>query len=159
MAETDAILRTPEEGGNVPNPVGGSITFKALASETGAALTTFESSTAAGEGPPFHVHPAHDETIYVLEGSIRFRAGDEVRVLPAGSFAYFPRGMAHTWQNVGEAEARLLVAFVPGAPGMERFFGGAAESEAAVPAEVFRTVSSGAEMEIVGPPLAQSHPV
>jgi quercetin dioxygenase-like cupin family protein len=159
MAESDGIVRTWDEGQTAANPLGGSVTFKALARETGEALTTFESSNAPGEGPPLHVHPAHDETIYVLEGSVRFRVGEEVRVTSAGSFAYFPRGTPHTWQNVGEVDARLLVAFVPGAPGMEGFFGGVADADAAPAAEIFRTVPSGDEMEIVGPPLAQSHPL
>jgi quercetin dioxygenase-like cupin family protein len=154
MAGIAPLIRAPSEGSPTPNPLGGSLTFKALARETDGSLTAFESRTPPGEGPPLHVHPVNDETIYVLEGSIRVRLGDEVHLAEAGSFTYFPRRMPHTWQSVGEAEARLLVCFFPAAPGMERFFSGVAGAEG----EVFRTVPSGGEMEVLGPPLAESHP-
>jgi quercetin dioxygenase-like cupin family protein len=48
--------------------------------------------------------------------------GDEVQQAPAGAFAFVPRGTPHTWQNVGDSPARLLVIFTPAAVRIERFF-------------------------------------
>jgi oxalate decarboxylase/phosphoglucose isomerase-like protein (cupin superfamily) len=64
------------QGLSVENPVGGVLTFKATAPETGGAVTALETIAAPGEGPPLHVH-AEDELIYTLEGSFRIRLGFE----------------------------------------------------------------------------------
>jgi hypothetical protein len=66
----------------------------------------------------------------------------------------------HTWQNVGDGTARLLVLFIPGAPGMERFFErfGEVTGDASV-AEAFASLADEAGMKVVGPPLAQSDPL
>ncbi len=108
------------------NPVGGPLTFKVRGAETGGVLTVLESEIAAGDGPPYHVHAHEDETLYVLDGSFRFRLGDDVRAAPVGSFVHVPRGLPHCFQNVGDDAGRLLVTFTPA--GMERFFERFAES-------------------------------
>lgn len=140
------------------NPTGGAVTFKTRDNDTGGALTTFEATSAPGEGPPLHVHPRHEETLYVLEGFIRFRIGDDLHDGPVGTFVLVPRGVPHTWQNAGDGPARMLVSFVPAAPGMEAFFRATGDAEGANPAELFRRVSSEGEMELVGPTLSESHP-
>jgi quercetin dioxygenase-like cupin family protein len=157
MPEHDvgAIICAPGEGVTVQNPVGGPLTFKVRGSQTNGALTVFETTAAPGEGPPLHVHANEDEVLYTLEGTLRFRLGDEVSAAPAGAFAFIPRGVPHTWQNVGEAPARMLVIFTPA--GMERFFDRFAELPDDVSApEAFRTIGSQVGMDVVGPPLAQS---
>ena len=107
----------PGGGVTIENPVGGPLTFKVRADQTNGALTVVESTAPPGEGPPLHVHANEDEALYTLEGTLRFRLGDEVQAAPAGAFAFIPRGTPHTWQNVGEAPARLLVIFTPAAAG------------------------------------------
>ena len=155
MPEAVPIALAGAEGAAATTPFGGAVTFKALASQTDRSLTAFEAVNPAGAGPPLHVHRAHDEIIYVLEGTLRFRLGDDVRPGPAGSFVFLPRGLQHTWQNVGDGDARFLACFIPGAPGMEQFFGAIVEADDGV----FQTVSSGGDMDLVGPPLAESHPL
>jgi quercetin dioxygenase-like cupin family protein len=133
--------------------------IKARGDQTGGALTVFESVPAPGEGPPLHRHPREDEILYVLQGDLRIRLHDEVSKAPAGSFVFLPRGLPHTWQNTGEGPARVLFAFAPAAPGMERFFERAAEVPEGTPlAEAFAEFAADAGMEVLGPPLAQSHP-
>ena len=70
---------------------------------------------------------------------MRFRLGDNVVPAPAGSSAFIPRGVAHTWQNVGRGPATLLAVVAPS--GLERFFERCAEltGEAANP-DAFRTL-------------------
>ena len=92
----------PGAGTRVQNPVGGPLTFKVRGAETGGVLTVLESEIAAGDGPPYHVHAHEDETLYVPDGSFRFRLGDDVRAAPVGSFVHVPRGLPHCFQNVGD---------------------------------------------------------
>ena len=153
-----AIIRAPGEGDTVANPLGGPLTFKVRGDETNGALIAFESTTEPGEGPPLHVHANEDEILYVLEGRFRFELEGELRAAPTGSFAFVPRGVRHTWQNVGDGSGRLLVLFTPA--GMERFFERFARLPADSPAAArFRSLGSEVGMDVVGPPLAQSDPL
>jgi quercetin dioxygenase-like cupin family protein len=145
------------EGQTVANPAGGGLTYKARSSQTGGALTVWESTAAPGEGPPLHLHVNEDEFMYVLEGRLRFRLNETDQSASAGSFVFIPRGIPHTWQNAGDRHARILFVFAPASPAMERFF----ERSAQLPedtrmAEAFRTLASDAGMKVVGPPLARS---
>lgn len=154
-----SIVRGRADGETVANHLGGTITFRATADETAEALTVIEIVVAPGEGPWLHRHPDSDEFLYTIEGSMRVRLDDDVVEAPAGTFVFLPRGLPHTWQNAGDAPARLLAAFVPGGPGMESFFRESARFAGEASAgEVFQGVGSGGEMELVGPPLSESHP-
>lgn len=144
----------------VRNPVGGPLTFKLRGAQTKGALTVFELTAAPDEGPPLHVHANEDEVVYVLEGTLRFKLVDDVRPAPSGAFVYIPRGVPHTWQNVGGTRARILVIFTPAAAGLETFFDRFAElPDDASAIEAFRTLGSEAGMDVVGPPLAESDPL
>ena len=66
----------------------------------------------AGEGSPWHVHPEEDEWFYVLEGEFTVYVGDRRLSLSAGSFAFGPRGVPHTF--IAETEgAKALIGFQP----------------------------------------------
>ena len=152
------VILGPGEGMSVPNPVGGRLTFKIGSAETDGALTAFESVAAPGEGPPLHVHLNEDEIFYALEGPFRFKLDGELRDAPAGTLAFIPRGVEHTWQNVGDEPARLLIVTAPA--GFERFF----ELFAQIPADAsradeFRRIGEQIGMATVGPPLAESDPL
>jgi quercetin dioxygenase-like cupin family protein len=162
MSEATAVpvVRRAEEGKTVSNPLGDGVTIKLTEAETGGALTMFESAPAPGVGPPKHVHANEDEVVYVLEGTLRFKLGDEMRETPAGGFAFVPRGLHHAWQNIGSEPARLLIGFTPASPGMERFFLAFAEVPEGGPVqEEFARLGKEAGFDVVGPPLAQSDPL
>jgi quercetin dioxygenase-like cupin family protein len=89
----------------------------------------------------------------VLEGDVRFKLDDELHAGGVGSFVFVPRGRPHTFQNVGDEEARILIHFAPS--GMERFFEAFDALETPGP-DAFERVAVGVGMEVVGPPLAQS---
>jgi quercetin dioxygenase-like cupin family protein len=149
----------PGEGLCVENPTGGVTTFKAMADACGGALTALEGVAAPGEGPPLHVHRSQDELIYTLEGRFRVRLGDELLDLPAGSFIFIPRGTPHTWQNSGDMPARFFAALMPAATEFEQFFVRYAElprHERGVSAFA-RLAEETHAMDVVGPPLADSH--
>jgi quercetin dioxygenase-like cupin family protein len=157
-ADLQAIHLSPGEGDVVTNPLGGPLTFKLRGEQTNGLLAAFESVAGQGEGPPLHVHRNEDEILYVLEGTLRIKLGDDLMSAPAGSFTYIPRGTAHTWQSVGATPARLLVVFTPGA--FVSFFERFAHEPAGSSAEQqFRALGGEAGMDVVGPPLARSHPL
>jgi mannose-6-phosphate isomerase-like protein (cupin superfamily) len=65
---------------------GGLMEIKARAEDTGGALGVMEGRFPyEGYGTPLHVHSREDEAMYVLEGQIRFRVGDEEFVAGPGT--------------------------------------------------------------------------
>ena len=151
------IAIRPGEGRTVQGPAGGPLTFKVRGEQTGGALTAIENVIAPGDGPPVHVHDGEDEYWYVIDGDLRFKLGDEIAEAPAGSFVFVPRGTPHAFQNVGDAPARILVLFTPS--GMERFFDSFSElPDGAAAPEAFVRIGREVGMDVVGPPLAVSHP-
>ena len=148
------------EGLSVENPVGGVLTFKATAGESGGVVTALVTIAAPGEGPPLHVH-AEAELIYTLEGTFRVRLGDAIQEAKPGSFVFIPSGTPHTWQNVGEAPARFFATIMPAARAFEEFFRRYAElpvDERGVDAFARLAAETGA-FEVLGPPLATSDPL
>ncbi len=65
-----------------------------------------------GVGSPWHVHPEEDEWFYVLDGKMTFWVADTQISMEAGSFAFGPKGVPHTfYAEAGGAKA--LVGFAP----------------------------------------------
>jgi mannose-6-phosphate isomerase-like protein (cupin superfamily) len=65
------------------------------------------------DGPPPHWHQKHDETFYVIAGTVRFTIGDTQRDAPAGTFVSVPIGAEHTFANPGDEPAVILNTFTP----------------------------------------------
>jgi quercetin dioxygenase-like cupin family protein len=148
----------PGGGPTIQGPAGGPLTFKARGEQTGGRLTLFENVIAPGDGPPLHAHADEDESWIVLEGELRFRLGDELASAPAESFVFVPRGTPHCFQNVGDGPARIVVLFTPS--GMERFFDRfAALPDGPVDPGAFASIGAEVGMEVLGPPLAATHPL
>jgi quercetin dioxygenase-like cupin family protein len=118
------IARGPGEG-KAFWMLGGLYEVKAAGDETGGALTAMEMTMPAGMGPPPHVHSG-GESVYVLEGTLRYHIGDEVKEGGPGSFFYIPEGTVENFEPT--SDCRILVFYTPG--GMDRFFEEAAEPAA-----------------------------
>ena len=73
-----------------------------------------EETTPPQGGPPPHIHHLEDELIYVLEGEVELLVGERTIRETAGASAYAPRGILHTFKNVGTSPSRVLVVFTPG---------------------------------------------
>src|SRR5690348_7822490 len=101
-----------------------------------------------GDMPPLHVHHAHDEGFYMLEGELTLFTPGEQTTLRAGEFLLAPRGVPHTYR-VGDAPARWLITSSPA--GFERFVAAVGASAAADPAELGRLAADHG-IEILGPP-------
>jgi mannose-6-phosphate isomerase-like protein (cupin superfamily) len=64
-------------------------------------------------GPPQHVHHAHDETFFVVDGTFEFTIGNDHVAMPRGAFLFVPRGTPHTFRNAGEDLGRIVGTFNP----------------------------------------------
>jgi mannose-6-phosphate isomerase-like protein (cupin superfamily) len=64
---------------------------------------------ASGPGP--HTHE-QDEQLYVLDGELTVRAGNQLLEASAGSFLFIPRGTVHSFR-VDSPTATLLISFTP----------------------------------------------
>jgi quercetin dioxygenase-like cupin family protein len=85
---------------------------KISGADTAGAYGLLEITVRAGEGSPWHVHPDEDEWFYVLDGEFTFYLGERRLSLAAGSFAFGPKGVPHTF--IAETHgAKALVGFQP----------------------------------------------
>ena len=95
-------------------------TWKTLGPANGGAMDFGELSVEPGVGVPQHIHHAHDEAFYILDGTFRFQVGDDVAEASVGTFVFIGRGTAHAWTNIGRAAGKVALIFTPG--GMSGFF-------------------------------------
>jgi quercetin dioxygenase-like cupin family protein len=99
---------------------------------TGGAVTMWTEITPPGGGPPPHYHVNDDETFHVLEGRVAFLLEGEWREVGPSGAAFMPRGIVHTFKNVGDQPSRMLIMATPS--GFEKFFARCAD-EFAKPGE------------------------
>ena len=134
-------------------------TIKIGKDDTAGRYGLIEILVPEGVGSPWHVHPEEDEWFYVLEGEITFWVADTRLSLKAGSFAFGPKGVPHTfYADAGGAKA--LVGLAPmqfegflrevGEPASERVLPPAAEGHP----DMARLTEIGARngLVILGPP-------
>ncbi len=63
--------------------------------------------------PPPHIHHAHEEGFYILEGELEFLTGTKTVRVSRGSFVIVPIGAVHTFSNPTDKPARFLNTFTP----------------------------------------------
>ncbi len=154
----EAYVLRDGEGETIPGPAGGPSTIKATTLSTGGTFTLVEIVIGPKQGPPKHLHRREDEMWYVLEGGFRFIAGERIFEAHEKSFVFVPRGTAHCFQNLDDTDSQILIMFTPS--GMERFFSEHAEmGPGNVDPQRYQEIAERSWMEVVGPPLAVSHPL
>ena len=87
-----------------------------LSSRDEARFQAIESVVAPGEGAGDELTslPGEMEFVYVLEGSLELRVGDEVHLLEEGDALTYQLAKAHTWRNASDTETlRVLWVAVP----------------------------------------------
>ena len=75
-------------------------------------IATFDVPPHAPTPPP-HIHHAHEEGFYVLEGELEFLAGTETVRAGQGTLVMVPIGTVHTFSNPTDRPARFLNTFTP----------------------------------------------
>jgi quercetin dioxygenase-like cupin family protein len=133
---------------------------KASEESTNGHMAVVEMVAPPGFGSPLHVHHGEDEWFYVIEGALTVWVDGEVSELTAGSFAYGPRDLPHTFVVGSPSPARFLLGTEPS--GFENFvreLGEPAEALTLAPANVelpsperMTRVAAKYGMEILGPP-------
>lgn len=99
---------------------GSALRFKAVADQNDGDFSLMERTLpVGGRRPPPHRHTNCSEAYFVLDGEVVVVVeGEDLRLGPE-QFVLVPRGVAHTFGNAGEVEARLLVLH---APAMDGYF-------------------------------------
>lgn len=138
-------------------PARGHGAVKVDAATGGGALSVLELVLEPGAGPGEHVHTREHEVWYVLDGTFRFLLDGALVDCTTGGLAFGPRGVPHTFRNVGTEPGRLLV--ITGPAGIEEFFLAYdrladGHGDAAALAAAARVGG----LEFVGPPLAGEGP-
>jgi quercetin dioxygenase-like cupin family protein len=96
------------------------VEIKIASHQTGGAFSLLECTLEPGRLVPPHVHTREDEYTYVLEGEIGLRIGDQIMRATAGCLVMKPRGIPHTFWNIGPQPARTLDPITPA--GLETYF-------------------------------------
>ncbi len=138
----------------------------ATAGDTGGRFGMSLVTQPPGIATPLHRHTQEAEALFVLEGQIEYRAGDQTHLLTEGSFLYLPLGLPHAFRIRGDSPARFLGLTAPG--GLMGLY-----DEVGVPAHDMRIPGEGeglpiAEeisrwnelgprygLEVIGPPLPE----
>jgi quercetin dioxygenase-like cupin family protein len=110
-------------GQTLENPVTGErFTFTHTAAATGGELLAFDFALRPGGAVPIpHVHPIQTERFEVTEGRMTFRVGLRKVHAGPGDVVEVAPGVAHSFANAGNDEARLRVEVRP-ALAMEEMF-------------------------------------
>src|SRR5260370_7681953 len=87
--------------------------IKAPGATTGGAFSLLEALLPPGTSPPLHIHRAEDEPMWVVDGVLTFRVGDETFGAGPGSFAFLPRHVPPTFVVQATTPAHDLTLLVP----------------------------------------------
>jgi quercetin dioxygenase-like cupin family protein len=120
------VLQEPamiSPGQTLENPVTGErFTFTDTAASSGGELLAFDFALRPGGAVPIpHVHPIQTERFEVVDGQMSFRVGLRKVQAGPGDVVEVAPGVAHSFANGGETEARLHVEVRP-ALAMEEMF-------------------------------------
>ena len=102
------------DGGRSTWLLGMLATFKAVSEETGGEYSLYELTVPPQLGALPHIHHAQTEAFYVLDGEFEFLKGERTVRAGVGEFVFIPRGVVHSFKNVGQEPARCLGIDTPG---------------------------------------------
>jgi quercetin 2,3-dioxygenase len=125
--------------------------LKVSGKDTKGNFSLFEYIGVEKTGPSFHIHLKQDEHFFVIEGSYKFRLGDEYFDLHAGDSIFLPRNIPHTWIQLSD-HGRLIYMVSP-AGTFEDFFQEMTILKAPPTREFMVTLHAKHDMKIVGPPM------
>ncbi|KQZ89192.1 hypothetical protein ASD62_07615 [Phycicoccus sp. Root563] len=138
------------------------LTAEESGGRVGVALVTQPPGTAT----PLHRHTNEAEGFYLLDGSMTYRAGDEVFELGAGDLIWLPAGIPHAFRVTGEQAVRFVGLSDPGhlfdlypevgLPAAERRLPGPDGRPMGEEIARWNEVGPRYGLEVVGPPLPES---
>jgi mannose-6-phosphate isomerase-like protein (cupin superfamily) len=136
----------------------------AAADETAGLLDASIVTQPPGQASPLHVHTQEAEAWFLLEGTMTYRAGEQLVRMGGGDFIYLPRHVPHAFRTTGTVPVRFLALTLPG--GLLGIY-----DEVGVPAAERRLPDGGVSaddiarwlelgprygLRVVGPPIPES---
>lgn len=161
-ATTSTSTSTSSASRTLPTDIWFANTFMRLVADrhsTNGQFALIEQRAAKGFSPPTHLHHHEDQLLFVIDGSLTARRGDEDIVVAEGESVWLPRGIAHTFR-IDSDEARLIEITTPagfedyhvqlGTPAMEQ------RIPEPGPIDVPALAAGGVpfDVEILGPPMS-----
>jgi quercetin dioxygenase-like cupin family protein len=156
------VVRGPGEG-QATWAMGSLFERLAGAEQTDGAFDLSLVTQPPGIATPLHIHTNEAEAFYVLEGTMIYRAGEQVHHLAAGSFIYLPAGVPHAFRITGTTPVRFLGLAAPaglmdlydevGMPASQRRLPGADGLSPAEEIPRWNEVGSRYGLKVVGPPI------
>jgi mannose-6-phosphate isomerase-like protein (cupin superfamily) len=132
------------------------LAFKLPGADTAGAVALLEDTVQPGYGPPPHIHLHENEVFYVLSGEFTFTVDDQTIAAPVGTVATVPRGVLHTFQNVGAEPGKLLAVVWP-AVAFEAFVSEVGTPEPpAGPPDIEKLLQAAARHGIAVPPVVET---
>ncbi|KRA81199.1 cupin domain-containing protein [Altererythrobacter sp. Root672] len=105
--------------------------LEASSEDTNGATAVLRIFVPPGEGAAPHVHSREDEVFTIVRGHYRFRHGDEEVDAPAGTALFMPKGIPHTFRNIGTEPGEHVLTLIPG--GLEKMFREASDAGLQMP--------------------------
>lgn len=116
-------------GGSRVRAFGNGILFQLSTAQSGGSMVVGLATVPPGGRVPAHLQEREDELFLILDGHYRFWVDGQESDVVAGGIVYLPRGVAHSFQVVGDTPGRHWVVSTPG--GFDRFYSQCAEVFAA----------------------------
>ena len=171
MTETTApprqVVHRPAGTGPATWAMGSLFEHLVSAQESGGVAVSLVTQPP-GIATPLHRHTHEDEACYLLDGTMTYRAGEDLFHLQAGDFIWLPRGLPHAFRVTGTTPARLLGFTDPGhlfhlydevgIPAAERRLPGADGLGMEVEIPRWNEVGPRYGLEVVGPALPEEAP-
>lgn len=130
---------------------GGHIWVHVTGDSTGGAFGMWEGLLPVGASSPIHIHHNEIECVFVMEGTMKFRCGDEEWESGPGTWVEMPKDVAHGIKAVGDTPVRFLEFFLPA--GLEQLFNKLPTSKPNTKPDLARIlqVAKAYGLEFVGP--------
>ncbi|WP_426563858.1 cupin domain-containing protein [Angustibacter sp. McL0619] len=138
------------------------------ASDSGGELGVSVVTQPPGIATPLHLHANESEAIYLLAGTMTYRAGDEVHRLAEGDFVFLPKGVPHAFRITGRTPAKVVALTVPGGllslydevgvPATERRLPGEDGLSMAEEIQRWNEIGPRYGLTVVGPPIPDDEP-
>jgi mannose-6-phosphate isomerase-like protein (cupin superfamily) len=109
------VLRLADVPAYHPANHTGTTNRRLIAPETVGArqLELLHGTIEPGEGASLHAHPGIEQVCWVLDGEAEVEIGEERARIGPGDCCFFPAGMMHKLQVVGERPLKVLVIYAP----------------------------------------------
>jgi len=120
MAKPSDLINQKRHEGRTVGIMSSAYTFLATGEQTGGKYALIEAFIPAGAGPPLHHNDNEVVTFYILDGAITVTVDDQEILAQRGDFVQLPNGSVHTFRNIRQQPARMLILLTPA--GLDKFF-------------------------------------